>query len=194
MKLDALIGLTDVKKTLHDIVSVVRANKLYIENDITPLNEYFHMVFYGNPGTAKTTIARLCADIFHKEGLLKTNKFTEFGRTELVGQYVGHTADKVKRAFEAARGGVIFIDEAYSLTASQATNDFGLEAVNTIVQLIEDYRTDTIVIFAGYGKEMDQFIKSNPGLKSRITYNLQFKELYRINGRSQLKGGLLPTI
>ena len=175
VKLDALIGLTDVKKMLHDIVSVVRANKLYIENDITPLNEYFHMVFYGNPGTAKTTIARLCADIFHKEGLLKTNKFTEFGRTELVGQYVGHTADKVKRAFEAARGGVIFIDEAYSLTASQATNDFGLEAVNTIVQLIEDYRTDTIVIFAGYGKEMDQFIKSNPGLKSRITYNLQFK-------------------
>lgn len=174
-KLDALIGLTDVKKTLKDIVSVVRANKKYKELGIKPLDKYFHMVFYGNPGTAKTTVGRLCASIFAKEGLIKNNKYTELGRADLVGQYVGHTADKVVKCFERGRGGVIFIDEAYSLISTHES-DYGREAINTIVQLLEDYREDTIVIFAGYGKPMDRLIDMNPGLRSRISYNLQFKD------------------
>lgn len=173
--LDALIGLTDVKKTLKDIVSVVRANKKYKELGIKPLDKYFHMVFYGNPGTAKTTVGRLCASIFAKEGLIKNNKYTELGRADLVGQYVGHTADKVVKCFERGRGGVIFIDEAYSLISTHES-DYGREAINTIVQLLEDYREDTIVIFAGYGKPMDRLIDMNPGLRSRISYNLKFKD------------------
>lgn len=173
-KLEALIGLDDVKKTLKDIVSVVRANKKYKELGIKPFDKYFHMVFYGNPGTAKTTVGRLCASIFAKEGLIKTNKYTELGRADLVGQYVGHTADKVVKCFERGRGGVIFIDEAYSLISTHES-DYGREAINTIVQLLEDYREDTIVIFAGYGKPMDTLLNMNPGLRSRISYNLQFK-------------------
>lgn len=174
-KLEALIGLNDVKKTIKDIVSVVRANKKYKELGIKPLDKYFHMVFYGNPGTAKTTVGRLCASIFAKEGLIKNNKYTELGRADLVGQYVGHTADKVVKCFERGRGGVIFIDEAYSLISTHES-DYGREAINTIVQLLEDYREDTIVIFAGYGKPMDRLIDMNPGLRSRISYNLQFKD------------------
>lgn len=174
-KLDALIGLDDVKKTLKDIVSVVRANKKYKELGIKPFDKYFHMVFYGNPGTAKTTVGRLCASIFAKEGLIKTNKYTELGRADLIGQYVGHTADKVVKCFERGRGGVIFIDEAYSLVSTHES-DYGREAINTIVQLLEDYREDTIVIFAGYGKPMDTLLNMNPGLRSRISYNLQFKD------------------
>ncbi len=173
-KLDALVGLDDVKKTLKDIVSVVRANKKYKELGIKPFDKYFHMVFYGNPGTAKTTVGRLCASIFSKEGLIKTNKYTELGRADLIGQYVGHTADKVVKCFERGRGGVIFIDEAYSLISTHES-DYGREAINTIVQLLEDYREDTIVIFAGYGKPMDTLLDMNPGLRSRISYNLQFK-------------------
>lgn len=173
-RLDALIGLDDVKKTLKDIVSVVRANKKYKELGIKPFDKYFHMVFYGNPGTAKTTVGRLCASIFAKEGLIKTNKYTELGRADLIGQYVGHTADKVVKCFERGRGGVIFIDEAYSLVSTHES-DYGREAINTIVQLLEDYREDTIVIFAGYGKPMDTLLNMNPGLRSRISYNLQFK-------------------
>lgn len=173
-KLDALVGLDDVKKTLKDIISVVRANKKYKELGIKPFDKYFHMVFYGNPGTAKTTVGRLCASIFAKEGLIKTNKYTEFGRADLIGQYVGHTADKVVKCFERGRGGVIFIDEAYSLISTHES-DYGREAINTIVQLLEDYREDTIVIFAGYGKPMDTLLDMNPGLRSRISYNLQFK-------------------
>lgn len=174
-RLDALIGLDDVKKTLKDIVSVVRANKKYKELGIKPFDKYFHMVFYGNPGTAKTTVGRLCASIFAKEGLIKTNKYTELGRADLIGQYVGHTADKVVKCFERGRGGVIFIDEAYSLVSTHES-DYGREAINTIVQLLEDYREDTIVIFAGYGKPMDTLLNMNPGLRSRISYNLQFKD------------------
>lgn len=173
-RLDALIGLDDVKKTLKDIVSVVRANKKYKELGIKPFDKYFHMVFYGNPGTAKTTVGRLCASIFAKEGLIKTNKYTELGRADLIGQYVGHTADKVVKCFERGRGGVIFIDEAYSLVSTHES-DYGREAINTIVQLLEDYREDTIVIFAGYSKPMDTLLNMNPGLRSRISYNLQFK-------------------
>ena len=155
-------------------MSVVRANKKYKELGIKPFDKYFHMVFYGNPGTAKTTVGRLCASIFAKEGLIKTNKYTELGRADLIGQYVGHTADKVVKCFERGRGGVIFIDEAYSLVSTHES-DYGREAINTIVQLLEDYREDTIVIFAGYGKPMDTLLNMNPGLRSRISYNLQFK-------------------
>lgn len=173
-KLNQLIGLEKVKETLHEITSVIKANRLYKENGIKEFNEYFHMVFYGNPGTAKTTIARLCADIFYKEGLLQNNRFTEYTRVDLVGQYVGHTAEKVKEKLLAGRGGVIFIDEAYSLTAAESPNDYGTEVVNTLVTMMEDLRKDTIIILAGYKDDMTKFLKSNQGLSSRIMYNLEF--------------------
>lgn len=171
--LQGLIGLERVKKTMLDIVSVVKANKLYHENGIKEMNDYFHMVFYGNPGTAKTTVARLCADIFYKEGFLKSNKFTEYTRTDLVGQYVGHTAEKTKTKMMEGKGGVIFIDEAYSLTTG-GVNDFGQEAIDTLVAMAEDLREDTIIILAGYEEDMKKFITANQGLKSRIIYNIHF--------------------
>ena len=171
--LEGLIGLERVKKTILDIVSVVKANKLYHENGIKEMNDYFHMVFYGNPGTAKTTVARLCADIFYKEGFLKSNKFTEYTRTDLVGQYVGHTAEKTKTKMMEGKGGVIFIDEAYSLTTG-GVNDFGQEAIDTLVAMAEDLREDTIIILAGYEEDMKKFISANQGLKSRIIYNIHF--------------------
>lgn len=171
--LQGLIGLERVKKTILDIVSVVKANRLYHENGIKEMNDYFHMVFYGNPGTAKTTVARLCADIFYKEGFLKSNKFTEYTRTDLVGQYVGHTAEKTKTKMMEGKGGVIFIDEAYSLTTG-GVNDFGQEAIDTLVAMAEDLREDTIIILAGYEEDMKKFITANQGLKSRIIYNIHF--------------------
>lgn len=172
-KLNKLIGLADVKKTINDIVSVVKANKLYKEHGMKEMDDYFHMVFFGNPGTAKTTVARLCADIFYREGLLKKNKFAEFTRADLIGQYVGHTAKRIQKCLEAGRGGVIFIDEAYALSTG-GDKDFGKEAIDTLVAMAEDMRKDTIIILAGYEQDMKNFINSNHGLKSRIIYNVKF--------------------
>lgn len=133
-----------------------------------------HMVFTGNPGTAKTTVARLLAEILKKEKLLDTGDFVECGRADLVGKYVGWTAKAVREKFKAAQGGVLFIDEAYALVDD--SNSFGDEAISTIVQEMENRRNHVIVIFAGYPEKMERFIDRNEGLRSRIAFHLDFPD------------------
>ena len=133
------------------------------------------MVFTGNPGTAKTTVARLCAEILNDEKILSTGNFVEVGRADLVGVHVGETAVLVKRKFREAQGGVLFIDEAYALCDAHE-GSFGDEAINTIVQEMENHREDVVVIFAGYPKPMKEFLERNPGMKSRIAFYVGFDD------------------
>lgn len=132
------------------------------------------MIFTGNPGSAKTTVARLAAKILKNEGVLETGEFVECGRADLIGKYVGWTAPAVKSKFRQAQGGVLFIDEAYSLVDD--SNSFGDEAINTIVQEMENHRDDVIVIFAGYPDKMKEFVERNEGLKSRIAFHIDFPD------------------
>ena len=173
--LDMLIGLHDVKETINTILSVNTANKIYRKNGIVPMNKTHHMVFYGNPGTAKTTVARICAKMFFDAGIIKENKLTEVSRAELIAKYVGQTATKTNDIFKKGAGGVIFIDEAYSLK-NGFNGDFGRESIDTIVRNLDNFKDYTVVIFAGYGEPMDEFLDQNPGLRSRISYILQFKD------------------
>ena len=122
------------------------------------------MIFAGNPGTGKTTMARVVAKMFHELGILKSGHLVETDKSGLVAQYVGHTAEKTEEVFKSALGGVLFIDEAYAITNDDSS--FGQECVDTLVKLIEDYRGETLVILAGYSKEMKEFMKSNSGLES----------------------------
>ena len=133
------------------------------------------MCFTGNPGSAKTTVARLFADILSKEGILETGRFIECGRADLVGKYVGWTANIVQKKFRQAKGGVLFIDEAYSLVEHWA-GSYGDEAISTIVQEMENHRDDVIVIFAGYNDKMKSFLDRNEGLLSRIAFHLNFPD------------------
>ena len=134
-----------------------------------------HMVFTGNPGTAKTTVARLFAQIMKDNGVLSEGTLHEVGRADLVGKYVGWTAQMVKDKFKTAKGGVLFIDEAYSLLDDKS-GMYGDEAINTIVQEMENNREDMVVIFAGYPNEMENFLSRNPGLRSRIAYHVPFDD------------------
>lgn len=134
-----------------------------------------HMVFTGNPGTAKTSVARLFAQIMRENELLSKGKLIEVGRGDLVGKYVGWTARNIQKKFKEAEGGVLFIDEAYSLVDDR-DGSFGDEAINTIVQEMENHRDDTVVIFAGYPKKMEDFLQKNPGLRSRIAYHVPFAD------------------
>ncbi len=133
------------------------------------------MEFTGNPGTAKTTVARIMAGIRYEIGLLPDDRLIEVGRADLVGKYVGHTADKVKEIFKQAKGKLLFIDEAYSLVENRR-GDYGDEAINTIVQEMENCREDTVVIFAGYPDEMKEFFSRNPGLRSRVPFTIHFND------------------
>ena len=133
------------------------------------------MVFTGNPGCAKTTVARLIAEVLTEEQILETGAFVECGRGDLVGRYVGWTAKTVQEKFKAAMGGVLFIDEAYSLVDDRG-GSFGDEAINTIVQEMENRREDLVVIFAGYPDEMETFLEKNPGLRSRIAFHVPFAD------------------
>lgn len=169
-----LVGLTSVKELSHKIIVHYSLMNTYREKGIQLENMSRHMIFTGNPGTAKTTVARLLFEELKKREVVE-DVFVEVGRADLVAEYVGQTAVKVKKAFAKATGGILFIDEAYSL-AQDTSKGFGSEAIATIVQEMENHRDDTIVIFAGYKKEMDDFVKSNPGLKSRIAFHLDFPD------------------
>lgn len=174
-KLEQMIGLESVKKVINKAVANFKFNKLCMERGISKDKASLHMVFTGNPGTAKTTVARLFANILKDEKVLSSGTFVEVGRADLVGDHVGLTAKLVKRKFKEAQGGVLFIDEAYSLCDSYS-NGFGDEAINTLVQEMENHREDVIVIFAGYPKPMEKFLDRNPGMKSRIAFEVQFED------------------
>ncbi len=172
-KLQDMIGLTEIKKIINQIIGNAKIQKIRSSVGLDQQQTSLHMVFTGNPGSAKTTVARLLAEILSKEGILHTGEFIECGRADLVGEYVGHTAPKVKRQFKLAKGGVLFIDEAYSLVEDRE-GLYGDEAINTIVQEMENHRNDVIVIFAGYPDKMKKFLERNEGLRSRIAFHVDF--------------------
>lgn len=173
-KLDNLIGLRGVKNQIHTLLNVQIVYQKCKEYNIERQSIGKHMIFTGNPGTGKTTVARLVGEIYHEKGLLSKGHFIEVSRAELVGKYVGHTAQIVKEIVEKAKGGVLFIDEAYSLSGSG--NDFGQEAIDTLVKEMEDNRDDLVVIAAGYPALMQEFLRSNPGLQSRFPITVEFPD------------------
>lgn len=173
-ELHEMIGLKNAKEVIETAVNYYKMRKLFRDEQGYAESPSMHMVFTGNPGTAKTSVARLFAGIMRDNGLLSVGKLFELGRSDIVGKYVGWTADIVKKKFREARGSVLFIDEAYSLVDSSGS--FGDEAINTIVQEMENAREDTVVIFAGYPKEMEEFLKKNPGLRSRIAFHVPFDD------------------
>ena len=173
--LEKMIGLTEAKKVINQALDYYKAQKLFRDKGINQDAPSMHMVFTGNPGTAKTTVARLFTDIMKDNGVLSTGKLVEVGRQDLVGKYVGWTAPTVKARFEEAKGGVLFIDEAYSLVDDR-DGLYGDEAINTIVQEMENRRDEVIVIFAGYPDKMEAFLDKNPGLRSRIAFHVSFED------------------
>ncbi|WP_053598260.1 AAA family ATPase [Bacillus sp. FJAT-18017] len=175
-ELEKLIGLDEVKQKICDITNLVAFNKLRREQGFKTDEVSLHMVFTGNPGTGKTTVARLVAVILKAVGVLSKGHLVEVGRSDLVAEYVGQTAVKTMNKIKEAKGGVLFIDEAYSLVRGSASSDFGIEAIDTLVKAMEDERKNMIVILAGYPREMDSFIESNPGLQSRFKNQIGFKD------------------
>jgi SpoVK/Ycf46/Vps4 family AAA+-type ATPase len=174
-QLDALVGLENVKKDVKNLVNLMKVRKLRQENDLPVPPMSLHMVFMGNPGTGKTTVARLISSLYASIGVLSKGQLIEVDRSGLVAGYVGQTALKTQEVIKSALGGVLFIDEAYSLS-SGGENDFGREAIETILKAMEDHRDDLVVIVAGYDEPMQKFLSSNPGLESRFNKYFYFQD------------------
>ncbi len=174
--LNKLIGLDTVKAEVRSLMNLVKVRQLRNESKLPAVPMSLHLVFTGNPGTGKTTIARLISLIYHVLGVLSKGHLIEVDRAGLVAGYVGQTALKVHEVLNKAHGGVLFIDEAYSLTSRGDEKDFGLEAIDTLIKGMEDKRSDLVLIVAGYPEKMRQFLKANPGIKSRFSKVIRFDD------------------
>jgi len=174
-ELNNLVGLKKVKKLIKEYISYLKVQELREKYKLKNQSVVMHMIFKGNPGTGKTTVARIIGKIFNEIGFLEQGEMIEAERADLVGEYIGHTAQKTKKLVEKAIGGVLFIDEAYAL-ARGGKRDFGKEAIDTLVKAMEDHRENLIIILAGYNREMEFFLEQNPGLRSRISIHLNFPD------------------
>lgn len=179
-ELNSLIGLENVKKEIEDLVIFNKVQKNREKIGLKKTNRTMHMAFLGNPGTGKTTVARIVGNMYRSLGILSKGHFIEATRTDLIAEYQGQTALKVKRLIQKAKGGVLFIDEAYSITENDKSDSYGRECLTELTKALEDYRDDLVVIVAGYDDLMKKFFESNPGLKSRFNYFIEFED-YTVN-------------
>ena len=171
-----LVGLAPVKARIRDIAALLVIDKLRANLGLTSQAPPLHMSFTGNPGTGKTTVAMRMATILHRLGYVRKGHLVAVTRDDLVGQYIGHTAPKTKEVLKKAMGGVLFIDEAYYLYRPENERDYGQEAIEILLQVMENQRDDLVVILAGYKDRMDTFFQSNPGMSSRIAHHLDFPD------------------
>lgn len=175
-ELNALVGLEKVKSKVQDLIIYQRVQKMRQEKNLHSAKNTLHLAFTGNPGTGKTTVARIVGRIYKRIGLLSKGHFVEVSRTDLIAGYQGQTALKVKKVIEQAKGGVLFIDEAYSITENDHSDSYGRECLTELTKALEDYREDLVVIVAGYTEPMKKFFESNPGLKSRFNTFIEFDD------------------
>ncbi|MCF0193771.1 MAG: AAA family ATPase [Bacteroidaceae bacterium] len=174
--LDSLVGLQSVKSRVKDLIDYQKVQQLRRKNGLFSSKSTMHLAFTGNPGTGKTTVARIVGRIYKQLGLLSKGHFIEASRTDLIAGYQGQTALKVKKVIEKAKGGVLFIDEAYSITENEHSDSYGRECLTELTKALEDFRDDLVVIVAGYTEPMKKFFESNPGLKSRFNTFIEFND------------------